>query len=114
MITLTQINWKDRNAFHGLLIGERGQRRKGFAAAAIVALLRYAFEELGLRRLDTTIVEYNIASLKLHLDRCGWINEGRKESAVFRKKRYWANVILGMTSEQYSACLETERFNDFI
>ncbi len=103
--TLTQINWKDRNAFEGILIGEPGERRKGHATDALAALSRYAFEELGLERLDTTIVEFNDASLKLHED-CGWVREGRKERAVFRKNRFWTNVLLGMTRSSYELSLK--------
>lgn len=113
LITLTSINWKDRNAFHGVLIGERAQRRKSFAADAIVAIMRYAFEELGLQRLDTTIVEYNTGSLALHIDKCGWIKEGRKEGAVFRRNRFWANVVLGVTRDEYAASLQSGKYRAF-
>jgi len=113
LVTLTSINWKDRNGFHGILIGEREQRGKGFAADAIVSLMRYTFEELGLQRLDTSIVEYNTASLALHIDKCGWTKEGRKEQAVFRKNRFWANIILGVTRDEYASNLRAGKFDLF-
>lgn len=111
LVTLTAINWKDRNGFHGILIGERDQRGKGFAADAIVSIMRYAFEELGLQRLDTSIVEYNTPSLALHIDKCGWTKEGQKEQAVFRKNRFWANIMLGMTRDQYASHLRAGKFD---
>ena len=110
LVTLTAINWKDRNAFHGLLIGERDQRRKGFAADALLAIMRYAFEQLGLQRLDTTIAEFNAASLALHVDRCGWIVEGKKAQALFRNNRYWSNIVLGMTRGDFESGLAAGRF----
>lgn len=100
VITLTAINWKDRNAFEGLLIGEREHRRKGYARDALSALMRYAFEEMGLERLDTTIIEYNEGSLALH-EQLGWITEGIKERAIFRRNRFWSNVVLGITRRRY-------------
>lgn len=103
LVTMTAINWKDRNAFHGILVGDASSRRQGIATDAVNAIMRYAFLELGLERLDTTIVEFNEPSLALHVDRCGWSREGRKENAVFRNGRYWANVILGVTREAYLA-----------
>lgn len=113
LVALTSINWKDRSAFHGVLVGERRHRRKGFAANAVVAVMRYAFEELGLQRLDTTIVEYNTASLALHVETCGWVQEGRKEMAVFRRNKFWANVILGITRDQYIAHVKAKKFARF-
>lgn len=101
MANLVQINWKDRNCFHGMLIGDPDLRGRGIGAATVSALMRYAFEELGLERLDTTIVEFNEPSLKLYLQKCGWTEEGRKERAVFRQGRFWANVILGVTRDRY-------------
>jgi len=112
LVTLTSINWKDRNAFHGVLIGERDQRRKGLGCDAILTIMRYAFEELGLQRLDTTIVEFNTSSLALHVDKCGWVREGRKEQAVFRKNRFWANIVLGITRDQYAAGVRAGRLGD--
>lgn len=101
LVTLTKINWKDRNAFHGILIGEATQRRKGYAVDAVRAVMRYAFAELGLERLDTTIVEFNSASLRLHTERCGWTEEGRKLNAVYRGGKFCSLVILGVTREHY-------------
>ena len=103
LVTLTAINWKDRNAFHGVVIGDHGQQRKGLATDAVFTIMRYAFAELGLQRLDTTIVEYNAPSIALHVDRCGWVIEGRKEQAVYRRNRFWANLVLGITRDRYGA-----------
>lgn len=113
IVSLTSINWKDRNAFHGVLIGERDQQGKGYAAAAVIAIMRYAFEELGLQRLDTTIVEYNTGSLALHKEKLGWTEEGRKKDAVYRKNRHWANVVLGITRDEYAAHLASGKFDQF-
>lgn len=98
---LVSINWKDRNAFSGMLIGDAAVRGKGYGADTVMTLMRYAFEELGLERLDSTIIEYNEASIGLYTGRCGWVEEGRKAQAFFRKNRYWSNVIVGITRDQY-------------
>ncbi len=97
---LVSINWKDRNAFHGMLIGDKKFRGCGYGTDTVLTIMRYAFEELGLERLDTTIIEYNTASLKLYT-KCGWAEEGRKENAFFRQNRYWNNVILGITRHNW-------------
>ena len=103
MANLVQINWKDRNGFHGMLIGDRNLHGRGIGASVVSAIMRYAFEELGLERIDTTIVEYNAASLKLYLQKCGWVEEGRKARAIYRQGRFWTNVLLGVTRAQYDA-----------
>jgi RimJ/RimL family protein N-acetyltransferase len=98
---LVSIDWKNRSAFHGLLIGETTARNQGLGMDTVMALMRYAFDELGMARLDTDIIEYNQASLSLHSEKCGWVVEGEKQDAYFRDGRYWKKVILGITARQY-------------
>ncbi len=103
---LVSINWKDRNAFTGILIGDLTMRGRGYGKDAVRTLMRYAFEELALERLDTTIIAHNDASLKLYTGQCGWTEEGRKVRAFFRRNQFWDNVILGITRDQYRSLKE--------
>jgi len=98
---LVTIDWKNRNAFHGMLIGEQENRGKGLGIDTIMALMRYAFDELGLARLDTDIIEYNQASLRAYTGRCGWQVEGTKEDAYFREGKFWTKHLLGITARRY-------------
>ncbi len=98
---LVSIDWQNRNGFHGMLIGEREMRGKGYALDVVMTLMRFAFEEVGLYRLDTDIIEYNAASLKLYLEKSGWRKEGIKNGWYFRRGRRWDKVILGVTKENY-------------
>lgn len=108
---LVSINWKDRNAFTGLLVGDFAMRRRGYGADAVQAMMRYAFEELGLERLDTTIIAHNEASLGLYIGKCGWTEEGRKARAFFRRNEFWDNVIIGITRDRYLSLREEGRFD---
>lgn len=98
---LVNINWKDRNAFHGLLIGEKEIRGKGYGADTVMAMMRYVFEELGLERLDGSIIEYNKASLAMYVGKCGWKEEGRKRNWYWRQGRYWDQIIVGINRDEY-------------
>ena len=98
---LVSIDWKNRTAFHGMLIGDPASRGKGLGVDTIMAVMRYAFDELGLARLDTDIIEYNEASLAVYTGKCGWQVEGRKEDAYFRGGRHWSKFVLGITARGY-------------
>jgi RimJ/RimL family protein N-acetyltransferase len=108
MANLVDIAWKDRNAFHGMLLGGQG-RGRGYGFDTVMTTMRYAFEELALERLDGSIIEYNQASYKLYVSKCGWTEEGRKKNAYFRRGRYWAKIVVGVTREDYLSLCETER-----
>lgn len=98
---LVDIDWKNRNAFHGMLLGDKEIRGKGYAVDTVMAIMRYAFEELGFNRLDGSIIEYNIASIKMYIGKCGWKEEGRQRNWYFRKNQYWDRILVGITKEDY-------------
>lgn len=106
---LVSIDWKNRNAFHGMLLDE-DSRGKGFGTDAVMAVMRFAFEELGFERLDTDIIEYNAPSLRLYLERCGWVRDGARTRAYFRKGRWWDKVLVGITRERYLEHVATTRY----
>lgn len=99
---LVSIDWKNRNAFQGLMLGDATNRRMGFGVDTLMALMRYAFNELGLARLDTDIIECNAPSLNMHVEKCGWIIEGHKVNSYYRAGRYYDKVILGITRDRYN------------
>jgi len=107
---LIEIDWKNNHAFHGVMLGEKDLRGKGYGTDAVMATMRYAFEELHMERLDSSIIEYNESSLKLYLGRCGWKEEGRRRNWYFRKNRYWDSIIVGITRQEYFELLKTSNY----
>jgi RimJ/RimL family protein N-acetyltransferase len=109
---LVSIDWQNGAAFHGMLLGDKDVRGKGYALDALMSLMRFAFEEVGLYRLDSDIIEYNIASLKLYLEKAGWKKEGVKKEWYYRKGRRWDKVVVGVTKEDYEDVCKVNRYWD--
>lgn len=107
---LVDINWKDRNAFHGMLLGEKETRGKGYGVDTVMAMMRFAFEELRLERLDSSIIEYNVASIRLYCEKCGWETEGRKKNCYWRKNRFWDKFVIGITRDGYADVLKRTNY----
>lgn len=105
-INLVSIDWKNRNAFCGFMLGEKTCHGKGYGTDAMMAIMRYAFDEIGLARLDGDMVENNSHSLHVCTKKCGWIVEGRKSHGYFRQGKYWDKIIMGITSHQYHSFVE--------
>lgn len=78
----------------------------GYAVDTVMAIMKYAFEELGLNRLDGSMIEYNVASLKMYIGKCGWKEEGRQRNWYFRKNQYWDRIMVGITKEDYFELIE--------
>ncbi len=98
---LVNINWKDKNAVHGMLLGDPNLRGKGIGFEVVNLVMQFAFEELGLNRLDTTIIEYNESSKKLYIEKCGWKLEGVAREWYFRKDKFWDKLLIGITKKDY-------------
>lgn len=102
---LVSIDWQNRTAFHGMLIGDPSLKGKGVALDTVFSIMHYAFNELDLERLDTDIIEYNSRSLEFYTRKCGWKVEGVRPSWYFRKGRRWDKLIVGITRSQYEEFL---------
>jgi RimJ/RimL family protein N-acetyltransferase len=65
-----------------------------------MTMTRYAFDELGLHRLEDDIIEYNEASMAL-VKKCGWLVEGTPRQSVFRRGRFWDLVQISILAGEY-------------
>ncbi len=107
---LVNIDWKNKNAFHGMMIGETAHRGKGYALDALFALMRYAFMELGLQRLDGDMIAYNQRSIDFYLTKGGWRQEGIKRNWYHRNGQFHDKVIVGITKDDYLAIAEQSKY----
>ena len=101
MIMLTEIDWKNRNAEIGIKTNPYEKNRMaGDVKNASYAVMKYAFEELGLHRLDSNLLKYNIFSLKLN-ESLGFKLEGIRKSKIY-KNGTWNDVCCyGFLAEDY-------------
>ena len=98
---LVSINWKDRNAFHGIMLGDKNFRGQGIGEDVVNLIMKYSFSELGLNRLDSDIISYNSASIRLYTEKCGWEIEGRQKDWYFRNNSWHDRVLIGITRTRY-------------
>ena len=105
MVTLSSIDWHNRSATHGIKLLSSCPKGQGIGTDAVIALMRYAFEEVNLNRLDGSWLDYNQASKHLY-EKCGWYEEGTKKEAIWRNGRYHDLIIAGITKAEYLAIKE--------
>jgi RimJ/RimL family protein N-acetyltransferase len=111
---LVDINWKDKNAHHGMVLGDKDIRGKGYALDTIMTIMKYSFEELGLYRLDGSIIEYNQASYGVYIKKCGWKEEGIKKGWYFRGNKHWDKIIVGVTVDDYVQLIQENNYWEVI
>lgn len=98
--TLLNIDWKNRMADHGIKIANTEQRHKGVGTDTVMAIMRYAFDELGLNRLNGSWFPENTASKSMYM-KCGWKEEGIRRNYIFKHGKYRNLVETGVLAEDY-------------
>lgn len=88
---LHNINWIDRNAVTGTVIGEEEYRGKGYASDAKMTLLQYAFESLGLHKIISHAFAENVKSIE-YSKRCGYEVEAILKEENFRNGK-WEDIV---------------------
>ena len=108
--TIINIDWRNNHAWHGIMLGDKDIRGKGYGQDALMATMRYAFDELHLERLDGSMIEYNEIPLNLYLNKGGWKKEGVKNNFYYRKGRYWDQIIVGITRQDYYDLVQKNQY----
>lgn len=86
---LWNIDWHNRHALTALKIGPQAARGKGLGTDAILTVMAYAFFQVGLNRLWSEILPYNVASYKAYVEKCGWRVEGLLREHVYRDGSFY-------------------------
>ena len=102
LVSLYDIDWKNRSASHGIKLCDKAPKGCGIGTDSVMALMRYAFDELQMVRLNGAWVEYNIPSISLY-KKCGWSIEGKKKKAKYYDGNYYDVLIGGILKEDYIA-----------
>lgn len=90
-IGLHDINWIDRCATTGSMIGEVSEQGKGYATDAKMHVLKYAFDVLGMHKIISLAYAKNERSLA-YSERCGYEREALFREEVFLDGK-WEDIV---------------------
>lgn len=107
MTGLWNIDWHNRHAIAPIKLGGGADiRGKGLGKDAIMALMAFAFYDVGLNRLHGPVLTDNVASMKLYVEKCGWSVEGTLRSHVWRNGRFVNESPVGILRDEFDALPE--------
>ena len=86
-IGLHDIDWKNRSAELGIVIGDKEYWGQGFGTDAVRTMLRVAFEEMNLHRVCLRVDADNARAIRCY-EKCGFETEGVLRDATFREGQY--------------------------
>lgn len=98
---ITNINKKDGTAGGGIWLNEKYQQN-GYGTEAFYTKIKYAFNELGIRRMENGYFPNNENSKKMQ-EKLGYKNEGirRKKFLCLATNEYVDEYITGLLKEEF-------------
>jgi len=97
---LHNISVRNHNATFGIAIGEKDYWSKGFGTEAARLLVNYGFEQLNLRRINSSAIAFNERSVRMH-KRVGFKEEGRRRECIFKNGKLQDEVVFGILREEW-------------
>lgn len=98
-VYLTGINYINRTAESHIMIGDKSCWGKGYGGEALMEILTYGFNELGLNRIEARINADNTASLRL-FQKIGYRREGVLREAIYKNGRYKDVIVMSILKEE--------------
>ncbi len=99
---LFHISAKNRCATLGIGIGDKDYQGKGFGTDTMQVLLRFAFQERNLNRVQLEVFAFNSRAIRTY-EKVGFVHEGVRRQAVFREGRYHDVLMMAILREEWLA-----------
>ncbi len=99
-IAINKIDWKNRFAEIGIVMGDQESRGKGYATQALKLVVEHVFMKLNLRRLFAEIVEGNDASKRI-FTKVGFKLEGTYREHFYLNRKYYDCHLYGLLKKEY-------------
>lgn len=75
---------------------------RGYGTDAVRVLVRYAFTELGLHRVQLGVWSFNTRAVAAY-ERAGFVHEGRRREVVFHDGHWYDEVLLSIVEDEWWA-----------
>jgi [ribosomal protein S5]-alanine N-acetyltransferase len=98
---LRDINWVNRVAWMGIIIGEINLRGKGYGKISLELGLKYAFDYLNLRKISLEVLSENKTAISFY-EKAGFIEEGVLIRHFFFEAKYYDVKIMSLFNKEFS------------
>lgn len=107
---IQNIDWINRryDSAHDVFEHERG---KGYGKLVLEAGVDFGFEVLNMHRINTEVLENNMASLKNALY-VGYVKEGIKRKEIHKCGQYLDSIVLGILKEEWRSLERVKSYGD--
>ncbi len=99
-VGLHRIDWKNRSCIFGIALGEKTYWNRGFGTEAARTILRFAFEQLNLHRIELEVFAFNARAIRSY-EKVGFRREGTRRQAFYQNGQYHDAHIMSILREEF-------------
>jgi diamine N-acetyltransferase len=99
-VGLHAIDWKNRSAELGIVIGEKSTWGQGYGTDAVRTMLNLAFREMNLHRVFLRVDADNARGIRCY-EKVGFQREGTLREVGFREGEYFDQHIMGILESEF-------------
>ena len=99
-VGLHGIDWKNRLAEFGILIGEPDAWDQGYGTEAGRLMLAHGFDEIGLHRIMLRVFPFNERAIRVY-EKLGFQQEGRLRESLFRGGAFHDTLLMSMLEYEW-------------
>ena len=98
---LHSLNEHDRRARFALGFYDHAKLGIGLGQEVTHLVLRYAFEELKLHRVDLRVLAYNVRAIRCY-EKCGFVIEGKERETAYVDGEWHDDLIMGILANDFA------------
>ena len=99
---LFEVDWRNRTARFGIMIGEAEARGKGYGTEATRLMLDFAFTALGLHSVMLEVSEYNLAGRHAY-EKAGFREIGRRRQSDLLNGHLWDLIMMDCIATEFES-----------
>ena len=97
---LEGIDWRNRRAGFGIVIGDKTEWSKGAGTEATKLVVRYGFDTLNLNRIFLHVFDRNPRAMRAY-EKAGFVKEGMLRQDRYIDGAYRDSIVMGILREEW-------------
>ena len=97
---LHNIDFKNRKGVFGIFIGDKNYWSQGYGTDAARALLRFAFEEVGLNLVELQVYDFNPRAMRAY-EKAGFRRAGVHRQGLYRGGKFHDEILMSILREEW-------------
>ena len=101
LVSLTNIDFTNQKSIFHIMIGEAKHRGKGAGLFAITEILKHAFKNLNLNRIELTVLQNNLHAINLY-KKVGFIEEGIIRHCIYKNGKFENMLLMSVLKKDFN------------